>query len=323
MRPPDFWSSTDVPAKVKAALLSPLSLLYIASARFLRGRARPHKASVPVICVGNLTVGGTGKTPIAIAIGRLLSEHGRSPIFLNRGYGGHMAGPVRVDTVLHTAVDVGDEALLLAQAGPTIVSRDRARGADLAARSGADIIIMDDGHQNFSLVKDLSLVVVDTETGFGNCRVMPAGPLRETIEEGLARAHAIVLVGDGSSRIPPHALRETRAHIVAAEAEGLRGQRVFAFAGIGRPEKFFATLTAIGATLCGKLEFPDHHVYGGSELSSLRDRAIALDARLITTEKDWVRIPSDERGNISFLPVRAIFDRAEDVVDLMNRLSRE
>ena len=322
MRPPDFWSSTDAIAKVKAALLSPLSALYLAGARFQRAHANPRKASVPVICVGNLTIGGTGKTPIAIAIARLLSERGQSPVFLTRGYGGHVAGPVRVDAVQHSAVQVGDEALLLAKTGPTIVGRDRAKGADLAERCGANVIIMDDGHQNFSLTKDLSFVVVDAETGFGNGYVIPAGPLRETIEEGLARAHAIVLVGNGHPRLPRHTIPEIRAHIIPSEPDVVRGKRIFAFAGIGRPQKFFATLENIGTIICGTMEFPDHHMFTSIELANLRDAAQRADAILVTTEKDWVRIAPGQRGDIEYVAVRAVFDRTEEIMKLVDGLGR-
>ena len=288
-----------------ATALAPFGTLYGASVAWKRRRSDPYRAAIPVICVGNLSVGGTGKTPVAMAIARLLQQGGVSPAFLLRGYGRKNSGALVVDTKSHDSSTVGDEALLLAHIAPTIVAIDRAAGARLAETRDVQIIIMDDGHQNFSLHKDLSLVVVDGETGFGNGRIVPAGPLREPVKRGLRRADAVVLMGDGDPLLPDFQRPVLRAHLSATKR--LDNRRVLAFAGIGRPEKFFATLRECGAELVETYAYPDHHNYGTADIARLRSRAAASDAALITTEKDFVRLAPRERESIEVLPVRAIF----------------
>lgn len=274
---------------------------------------RPLRVAAKVICVGNLTAGGSGKTPVAIAIAELLK--GRRIFFLTRGYGGRLAGPHQVAPD-DNAADVGDEALLLARVAPTIVARDRALGAMLAVRLGAEVIVMDDGHQNFSLAKDLSLVVVDGESGFGNGRVIPAGPLREPVAQGLARADAVIVMGGGD---PVPGFQGPVLHArLAAGAHGLAGRRVYAFAGIGRPEKFLATLRAEGAGIAGSRFFPDHHVYDVMELVGVRSQALAANALPVTTEKDLARLPPDQRAGIAVLPVRAVFDAPDAMARLLD-----
>lgn len=308
MRAPDFWRQDNASSRLVSALLSPLAALYTMGGRRRRAHAKPYRAKARVICAGNLTVGGTGKTPVAIAIARLLVAKGDGVYFLTRGYGGKLSGPVLVDANVHSATEIGDEALLLARAAPTIVSRDRAQGAQLAESLGAKIIVMDDGHQNFDLVKDLSLVVVDAETGFGNGRVIPAGPLREPVSDGLARADAIILVGDGNPKMPPHRLPVIAAHIKPVDPRALRGKKILAFAGIGRPEKFFAMLEAMGAYIAGRKGFADHHMFSATELSDLRAAAKTLGASLVTTEKDWVRLAPSERERVVAVPIHIAFD---------------
>src|SRR5262249_8757271 len=231
MRAPDFWNRDDW----RAHALSPLGWLYGASVAWKASRARAHRPKAAVVCVGNLTAGGSGKTPVAIAIADMLHARGRKPFFLTRGYGGRLHGPILVGD--HNAArDVGDEPLLLRRAAPVVVARDRVAGAELALAHGADVIIMDDGHQNFGLVKDLSLVVVDGEAGFGNGYVLPAGPLREPLGQGLSRADAVIIVGDGTPRFNGFSRPVLRAHLVQDGPE-LPHKRLVAFAGIGRPEK--------------------------------------------------------------------------------------
>lgn len=306
MRTPDFWTATGPAANAVSLVLSPVGALYGLAGRLARRRARPFRAHAKVLCVGNLTAGGSGKTPVAIALARRLAMRSIKTIFLTRGYGGRAAGPVRVDASAHHARDIGDEALLLAAAGPTIVSRDRAAGAALADAEGADVIIMDDGYQNFGLVKDVSLLVVDAETGFGNGRLIPAGPLRERIADGLVRADAVVLMGKGATAFPGFHGPVVPAQLVPNAPEALQGRSVFAFAGIGRPEKFFATLRALGADLVGRQGFADHHVYSGLELSTLHATAEKHKAILVTTEKDYVRIAPADRKGIVPVPVHAV-----------------
>jgi tetraacyldisaccharide 4'-kinase len=310
MRTPDFWRGHDHTARLARAALSPLAWAYGASVAWKAAHAKPYRSRAKVICVGNLTAGGTGKTPIAIAIADLLRARGCHPFILTRGYGGRERGPLLVDAARHTAATVGDEALMMANANPVIVSRNRAAGARLAEKQGADVIVMDDGHQNFSLAKDLSLVVVDAATGFGNGRVLPAGPLREPAAQGLARADAVIVVGDARPVLS--------ARIVPEDTLGLAGQPVVAFAGIGRPEKFFESLRALGANLAKTRSFPDHHPYSAAEIASLKASALAAAALLVTTEKDYARLTPAERDGISTLPVRAAFDDEAAITTLLD-----
>src|SRR5579862_6284146 len=236
MRAPDFWRRRGA----AALMLAPLGALYGLSVALKARLARPFDAGLPVICVGNLTAGGSGKTPVAIVLAERLRAKDHKPFFLTRGYGGSERGPAMAVRG-HSAAQMGDEALLLARAAPTIVARDRAAGARLAKEKGATVLVMDDGHQNFALRKSLSLVVVDAETGFGNGFQIPAGPLREPVAQGLSRADAVVLTGDGNPDLANFRGPVLRAHLAADDA-GFAGQQVFAFAGIGRPEKFTASL---------------------------------------------------------------------------------
>jgi len=314
MRAPDFWAQNDW----RSRLLAPLGWLYGATVAWKANHAHPYRPSASVICVGNLSVGGTGKTPVAIEIARLLVERGRKPFFLSRGYGGKLRGPLEV-TAEHPAVEVGDEPLLLANTAPVIVSRDRRAGAMLAVEHGADTIIMDDGHQNFALAKDLSLVVVDGEAGFGNGRVVPAGPLRESVSKGLARADAVIVTGDGSPALSDFSKPVLRTHLTHLEPD-ISGRRVVAFAGIGRPEKFFQSLRAQGADLLDTKSYADHHAYSAGEIARLRSKARAHNAELVTTEKDFVRLTPLEREGIRALPVRATFDDAAALERLLDSL---
>jgi len=300
MRAPDFWRKPNAVAR----LLAPLGALYGASVAFKARYAKAFDPGLPVICAGNLTAGGSGKTPIAIAIAEMLRANGHKPFFLTRGYGGSERGPALASRG-HSAAVMGDEALLLARAAPTIVARDRAAGAKLAQEKGATVLVMDDGHQNFSLRKRLSLVVVDAETGFGNGFQIPAGPLREPVAQGLARADAVVLVGDGSPGLAGFRGPVLRAHL-AADGSAFAGKPVFAFAGIGRPEKFAASLQEAGAMVIGSCFFADHHPYTEDDIVELR--AVAGDAMLATTEKDFVRLSTQSREGIRVLKVSAVFD---------------
>ena len=317
MRSPSFWwEGSAYPAK----LLQPLAVLYGAVAAWRLDR--PGRAvGIPVICIGDLTIGGAGKTPAALAIAEILAGAGERPFFLTRGYGGNLAGPLRVDPARHTAVDVGDEPLLLARAAPTIVSRDRVAGAQSAAEATATIVVMDDGFQNPALAKDLAIVVIDGGRGVGNGRVFPAGPLRAPLAAQLARAHAAIIVGEpaGAASIAAalrqralptfHARLKPRQEAVTA----LAGRKVLAFAGIGNPEKFFATLAAAGVEAVVKRSFPDHHRYTAQEISALLAQADVLDAVPVTTEKDLARmagdpVAADLLARARTLPVTLAFD---------------
>jgi tetraacyldisaccharide 4'-kinase len=307
MREPAFWWRE---AGLAAGLLAPLAKLYgaVAGARLTRRGAR---AAVPVVCIGNLTVGGAGKTPLALALARRLAADGDTPMLLSRGYRGRLEGPLRVDPVRHRAVDVGDEPLLLARAAPTFVARDRVAGAQAAVAAGAGVIVMDDGFQNPSLHKDFSVLVVDGRRGIGNARVIPAGPLRAPLMAQLARADALVVVGP--SQAAADVTAAARAHGVpvfhavlapdAAAVATLAGARVLAFAGIGDPQKLFATLTAAGIAVAATRSFPDHHRYTPAQAAMLCAQADREALMLVTTEKDLVRMQSD--AGVAALAARA------------------
>jgi tetraacyldisaccharide 4'-kinase len=321
MRAPEFWTNSNLGARLASAALAPLGWGYGATVSWKSARADPYRSKAKVICVGNLTVGGSGKTPIAIALARVLTERGQKPVILTRGYGGRIRGPAIVHPQSDSASDVGDEALVLASAAPVIVSRDRAAGAILAENLGADVIVMDDGHQNFSLAKDLSLVIVDSENGFGNGHMLPAGPLREPVRRGLSRADAIVTVGNGQPALPRVEKPILRAHIVPVDVLKLQGRPVVAFAGIERPEKFFATLRKLGAQIADAQAFPDHHVYSHGELEQLRTKARVIRAVLVTTEKDFVRLTPAQREDIRYVPVRAAFEDPGALAALLDRVA--
>jgi tetraacyldisaccharide 4'-kinase len=320
MRAPSFWYGASPGAATLGAILAPLGALYGAGAKFKNAKITAFRARAKVICVGNLTLGGTGKTPIAIALAARLKARGFNTVFLTRGYGGSLGGPIAVDPEKHTARDVGDEPLLLARSAAAIVSRDRAAGARLADEMGADVIIMDDGHQNFSLFKDLSLVVVDAETGFGNGRVFPAGPLRETVGEGLARADAVIRVGSGAPDFGAFKGPVFEVRFAPEDLSGFRGDKVVAFAGIGRPEKFFAMLEEMGADICEGRSFADHYAFTTGDLTGLRVLAAKFEAQLVTTEKDFVRIAPQDRTGIVPVPMRIAFADEAALDRLLDKL---
>jgi tetraacyldisaccharide 4'-kinase len=286
MREPAFWWRPG-----EGALLGPLGAIYGAAA-WLRLQRAGRSAGAPVICLGNLTIGGAGKTPAALAVARLLLAAHEHPFFLSRGYGGKLSGPVQVNPSRHRAADVGDEPLLLARLAATIVARDRVAGARLARQSGASVIVMDDGFQNPSLKKDLAILLVDGRRGIGNGRIIPAGPLRAPLELQIARSNALVIMGpaEGAREVVDRARRRGLAvfhgrldpdqHSLAA----LGQRKVLAFAGIADPEKFFATLSAAGIGVADRASFDDHHRFTPEEARDLIARADAQRLVLITTD---------------------------------------
>jgi tetraacyldisaccharide 4'-kinase len=305
MRAPAFWWRRPGAA---ALALSPAAALYGAAGRLGRRWTRPRKAPVPVLCVGNVVAGGAGKTPVAIAIVRRLMAAGVAPHVLTRGYGGRMAGPVLVDPALHDARAVGDEPILLAMESPTWVSRDRVAGAEAAVADGAGALVMDDGLQNPGLYKDVSLLVVDGQTGFGNGHLIPAGPLRERPAESLARVDAVIIMGEDrqglATGLEGYPVTVLAARLRPAGAVGwLEGTPVVAFAGIGRPEKFFGTLEGLGARLAARFAFADHHAYEPDEIMRMVELAHAARAVPVTTAKDFVRLPVEARPMVRVLAV--------------------
>lgn len=308
MRAPDFWRGTET--GLAATLLAPLGAAYGVLGRLRAVGVTPWRAPVPVICVGNLTVGGTGKTPTVLALAARLQARGLSVATLSRGYGGRERGPLQVDPERHGAAAVGDEPLLLARVATAWIARDRKDGARAAIAEGADVVLLDDGLQNPSLHKHFSFVVIDAAYGFGNGRVLPAGPLREPLSRGLARADAAVLIGEGAAppALPP-SLPVLRARLVPdAAAQALTGRRVAAFAGIGRPEKFAETLRGIGAEVVRFTAFADHHPYREDEVARLIDEAHRQQATPVTTEKDFVRLPESARAAVTVVGVRLRFE---------------
>jgi tetraacyldisaccharide 4'-kinase len=304
VKTPAFWYR---PPGLASTLLAPLGALYgLAGRRRLAGTV-PRRVGVPVACVGNLVAGGAGKTPVGLALIAALQARGITVHALTRGHGGREAGPLAVDPSRHAAADVGDEALLLAGAAPCWVARDRLAGAECAVAVGARAIVMDDGFQNPALHKDLALIVADGAVGFGNGRLVPAGPLRERVADGLARADALVILGEDCHGLAALAggrpVLSARLEPNPAAAAQLAGRDVLAFAGIGRPEKFFATLEALDARVVGRVPFADHHPYRPAEVAALIDRASALGAVPVTTAKDAVRLPPDLRAKVAVLPV--------------------
>ncbi|HEX4078103.1 MAG TPA: tetraacyldisaccharide 4'-kinase [Rhizomicrobium sp.] len=318
MRAPEFWSRTDFSARTLATTLSPLGLLYGASVAWKHRFQFPYRSHAFVICVGNLTVGGTGKTPLAIALTRMLRSEHIDVAMLTRGYGRNRGNALLVDPQKHGVETVGDEALLLAKVATTIVARNRADGARLAEAQGAHVIVMDDGYQNFTLEKDLSLVVVDGGTGFGNGRIIPAGPLRESLRQGLGRADGVILMGEGTPALPGFSGPVLRARLVSGPR--MDGKPLTAFAGIGRPEKFFAMLRALGAELVQTFSFADHHAYSAAEIATLKTRARETNTILITTEKDIVRLGASDREEIEVLTVHAVFDDPASPMRLVQSL---
>lgn len=298
LKAPSFWAHRGVVAR----LLLPFSCLYLAIHKLKTKLAKPYKSAVPVLCIGGVVAGGSGKTPVVHAIIALIRENAlfENPVILTRGYGGALKGPTLVDLSVHTAKDVGDEATLHASHAPTIVSRDRAQGAILAAMMDADVIVMDDGLQNSSLEKTMSFLVLDRQ-GLGNNYILPAGPLREPLQDAESRCALVI--------------DKTNIRIVS---DHNKAKSYYGFAGLGRPAKFQRTLEENGFTLAGFTAFADHHTYTAIDIERLK--ISAKGARLITTEKDFVKIPAQFHNDIDVLRIVHDLDSPTIILDHLKRL---
>ena len=304
MKAPHFWSHKNS----LSHLMIPASWLYRLAGWCRALMTRPYRSRLPVICVGNITSGGTGKTPVTAYLAKLAQSQGLAPVILSRGYGGSMTAPTFVDTKRHNASHCGDEPLLLSHTAPVLIARHRGQGARfIEAQNRFDVIIMDDGMQNPQLEKDCVIAVFDGKIGIQNGRIFPAGPLRTSLAQGRRHADLIMMNGADETELLAH-LGDKRAitfHLAAEAAIPAvkKDTPLYAFAGIGRPQRFFETLEEAGYLLTQTKEFGDHHSYNQADIAALVEGARALSAALITTQKDWVRLPPDIQKHIAYLPV--------------------
>ncbi len=318
IRAPAFWNDKDHPL---SRALTPASWLWQQATDWRRRQAEPQHTPIPSICIGNVTAGGAGKTPTALLIGRLLLERGARPAFANRGYGAQLPGIcVKVDSEKHTAAEVGDEALLLAGLAPCYVSPMRLLAAQRAAADGATHIVFDDGLQNPTVAYDSSLLVLDGEYGLGNGRIMPAGPLREPLADAASRCQGAIIIGQDRHNLAaqlPSSMPCMRADIMPDSGGLDKTQRYVAFAGIGRPEKFFDACRACGLDLASTIAFPDHHAYTASELVNLAQKSIERQAQLITTAKDAMRLSPAWKARVSVLPISLELADTEKLMQIL------
>ncbi len=312
MKTPSHWNSINL----LSLILSPLGAVYALATKLRLRYNKSKKVSIPVICIGNLTAGGTGKTPVSISIAQLLQQQTLNPFFVSRGYGGNLKNII-VNPNIHTPKQCGDEPLLLARQAPVVINPDRYAGANTAITNGANIIIMDDGFQNPKLHKDLSFLVFDGNFGVGNELCIPAGPLRETISSGISRAQAIIIIGPDK-----HNLR-TRFNLpcfmgkITPLPQTHSNKKVIAFAGIGNPQKFYNSLTECGFEIIKSYDYPDHHYYTEAELKKLISQAQQNNALLYTTSKDFVKIPSHLQKHFKVLEITIQWENPQDLTNFI------
>ena len=321
IKTPHFWTELSW----QSVILFPVSYIWRFGHYAQQKILNTKETEIPVICVGNLTVGGSGKTPVVITLCRFLSGIGKSTSILTRGFGGKEKGPIFVSTNLHQSLDVGDEPLMMAHSLDVCVSRNRPLGANhILDKKKYDCIVMDDGLQNPTLKKDLNIAVFDGKFGIGNGFLLPAGPMRQKLEVGIQNIDLVIFNGKDETglgqKIPPHIPIFTGELQPDEEiVEKMKNRRVYGFAGIGNPSRFFKTLNDIGADLVGEAHFADHHPYTDADLTQLYEEAMQSGAELVTTQKDWMRLPSDWRDRVLTVPVRIHFT-ADDTIKIVSFL---
>lgn len=315
MKTPQFWTEQGFLSN----LLRPVGKIYAAATAWRLKSRVPHKAERPVICIGNLTAGGTGKTPVSLSIAEMLRSMGKNPYFISRGYGGHLQNIV-VNPAIHTPRQVGDEPLLLAEVAPAVVNPDRAAAAKLAVNNGADCLVMDDGFQNPTLHKDLSFLVFDGNYGIGNGRVIPAGPLREPFAEGIKRAQAIIILGADKHLIASKSALPVFYGEITEEQPAIANRNIVAFCGIGHPEKFYDSLKKCGFNVKRHFNFPDHHFYTHKQLNIILNYAQANKLDIYTTSKDFVKIPPKLRPHFKVLKIKIRWNDEKALQDFLTEL---
>jgi len=314
MKTPKHWQSNNL----LSFLLAPAGFLY-GVATVLRLKCKKgYKSSIPVICVGNISAGGVGKTPVSIALAEILKAKGKNPFFISRGYGGSLSG-VLINTKKHTPQEVGDEPLMLSAVAPTVICHNRGKAAQIAEANGADILIMDDGFQNPSLQKDLSFLVFNGEIGIGNGKIIPAGPLRESFESGLKRADAVIFIGEDKQDLLKKINKPVFKVEIKEETPLHKSEKILAFAGIGYPQKFYHSLEKCGLKVAKSYDFPDHHFYTKDELKTMIKKASKRNMPIYTTLKDFVKIPQNMQKSFNVLNIKATFENENAVIDFINQ----
>lgn len=314
MKTPDFWSDNNLLSR----LLTPFGWLYGMAAYWRFKFCKPYHADCPVICVGNLTAGGSGKTPVSLSMAQILKKSGKNPFFLTRGYGGKLKNVI-VNPQIHSPQDVGDEPLLLTAKAPTVVNPNRAIGAQTACNNGADCIIMDDGFQNPTLYKNLSFLVFDGTCGMGNEKSIPAGPLRESFKHGIKRAQAAIIIGKDRKNLA----KRINLPIFKGQIEEVKTisnkREVLAFAGIGRPQKLYSSLEKCGLKVAQTIDFPDHHYYTRDELKEIINIAKKNNFDIYTTSKDFVKIPTDLQSFFKVLQIQIVWEDEKALTDFIKQ----
>lgn len=318
MKQPFFWKKKSV----YNTLLYPFSLLYILASFVRKELKKPFVPDIPVVCIGNVTSGGAGKTPTAIAIAKILLNMGKKPVFLSRGYGGSIKIATIVNPEIHTSKETGDEPLLLSRIAPTIISKNRILGAKLAYEKGFDVIIMDDGLQNPTIVKTISFLVIDGNFGLGSDYIIPAGPLRETLQDALAKTEAVIFIGDDKTnlleKIQDKKIIKAK---IKADISKKTANNYIAFAGLASPEKFFNSLKENGYNVVDTVSFSDHYQYKNNDIDKLQKLAKEKRASLITTEKDMVRLNKAVQKDIEALPISIEFENEKEIREIITKLS--